>query len=75
MNTRGRIRNAPLIALIMIGIPSAVLLGARPQVREGRRKGPVMTSTIAFVSTLPGAAAADSDIFILSVDDFLKKKA
>ncbi len=43
--------NAALTALVMIGVSGAALLGARGQVRERRENKPVMTSTIAFVST------------------------
>lgn len=73
MNTRERIRNASLSALMMIGIPSAILLGARPQVREGRREGPLMTSTIAFVSTRhepppAGRPRHASQIYLMDAD-------
>ncbi len=51
MKKHRKIKNAALIALVMIGVSGPALLGARAQVRERREKKTVMTSTIAFVST------------------------
>ncbi|MCA1600706.1 MAG: hypothetical protein LC776_03330 [Acidobacteria bacterium] len=62
MNTRQKIKNAALTALVMIGVSSAVLLGARAQVRERRERKTVMTSTIAFVSTRHDPPPGDSPL-------------
>ncbi len=52
MGARRQIRTAALTGLVIIATSCAVLLAARAQeVREGREKKAVMTSTIAFVST------------------------
>lgn len=52
MSARRQIRTAALPGLVIIATSCAVLLAARAQeVRGGREKKAVMTSTIAFVST------------------------
>lgn len=46
-----KIKNAVFIASTIIGVLSAVLVGARAQVGEWQEKKTVMMSTIAFAST------------------------
>ncbi len=63
-----KIKNAVLIALVIIGVSSAVLVGARAQIRERQEKKTVMTSTIAFVSTRhdPAANLFASQIYLMN---------
>lgn len=65
-----KIKNAVLIALVIIGVSSAVLVGARAQIRERQEKKTVMTSTIAFVSTRhdPAANLFASQIYLMNGD-------
>lgn len=51
MNTRAKLGTAALAASAAVVLSGAALLGVHGQVRQGQRKKPVMTSTIAFVST------------------------
>src|SRR5918998_563842 len=64
------IKNAVLIALLIVGVLSAVFVGARAQVRERQEKKAGMTSTIAFVSTRhdPAANLFASQIYLMNGD-------
>jgi TolB protein len=65
-----KIKNAVLIALLIVGGLSAVFVGARAQVRVRQEKKTVMTSTIAFVSTRhdPTANLFASQIYLMNGD-------
>ncbi len=67
MKKRKGIKNAALIALVMIGVSGAALLGARGQVRERREKKTAMTSTIAFVSTRHAPAPAENPLLATQI--------
>ncbi len=58
------------IALVMVGVSGAFFVGARAQIRERREKKPLMTSTIAFVSTRhdPTANLFASQIYLMNGD-------
>lgn len=68
-----KIRNAVLIASMMIVVSGAVLVGVRAQIRDRPEKKTVMTSTIAFVSTRHVAVPAepplvDTQIYLMNGD-------
>ena len=65
-----KIKNAAPIALVIVGVLGAVLVGARAQVQEPQEKKTVMTSTIAFVSTRhdPSANLFASQIYLMNGD-------
>lgn len=70
MNTFKKIRNAAITALVIAGVSSAVLVGARAQIRERQEKKIVMKSTIAFISTRhnPKATLFESQIYLMDAD-------
>ncbi len=65
-----KIKNVVLIALLIVGVLSAVFVGVRAQVRQQQEKKTVMTSTIAFVSTRhdPTANLFASQIYLMNGD-------
>jgi len=65
-----KINNVVLIALLIVGVLSAVFVGVRAQVRQRQEKKTVMTSTIAFVSTRhdPTANLFAAQIYLMNGD-------